>query len=286
MDSPRDVKDLMPLEGMERREFLQKVLSAAVGLPAAGMLLSGCGGGILDSSDDAGPAPPQGNLSEEVQQMRDAISGVMQAVRSLQEAGDADLTGWLAQINTQLAVVWPLMVAAGQQDLRANVSDEMQQVLDQLDQFGSPLTYSGAAPQITQQQLQDAWERADALMLAQPTAEEAYATPNTWIFFLMLFLVFPAIAPGDAFNYAQAASSMDTDSQAGVLYSLLHPLGSISCTPCFFGAVLSGVLGSIMLLFMAMGPHAATAPSMLFGRDWMIMLVLLATLYVLFLSSE
>ena len=285
MDGPREVKNLPAKCGMERREFLRKVLAAAVGLPAATALLSGCDGdGLLHSPDDgAGPAP-QGDLGDEVEDMRAAIAATIGAVAGLTDADDADLGGRLAQINAQLAVVWPLMVSADQQALRANVSPEMQQVLDQLDDFEVGLNYAGAAPQITPQMLRDAWERAEGLLQTQAAADQPYATERTWIFFLLLFLMFPGIAGVDAFNFAMAAGSMDSDEEAARLHDMLHPLGSIPCTPCFFSGLLTRLVAVIMLLFMAAGSQMGGASAMLFGRDFPIMLVLLAALLVLFIA--
>lgn len=287
MGKPDNGMDMFEKVGMERREFLQKLLAAVVGIPAAGALLAGCDGdGLLDSPNGAGPGPvPAGNLDQEVQDMRDVIAGIIQAIQDLEGTEGIDIAGWLAQLNAQLAVVWPLMVAANQQDLRDNVSAEMQQVLDQLDQFGEELDYSGAAPQFTQQDLQTAWDRAEGLLLARPTSQEPYATEQTWIFFLLLFLVFPLIGNDMAFNYALAASSMDTGNEAASLFSMLHPAGAISCTPCLISALLSGLLAIVMLLFMAMGSHAAMAPSMLFGRDYMIALGLMVALLALFVAT-
>lgn len=286
MDEPRDVGGLSKMNGMARREFLQKVLAAALTVPVGGLMLSGCEGEGLLKPPDGGPGPaPQGDLGQEVQAMRDAIASVIQATQNLQGAGDIDLAAWMAQVNAQLSIVWPLMVAAAQQELRDNVSAEMQEVLDQLDQFGEPLRYSGPAPIVTQERLQDAWDRAEALLQAQPTAKAPYATEATWAFFLMLFLIFPTMAGAEALNYAMAAAGMDTGHGATSVYDLLHPASPISCTPCFIGALLNGLLGIVMLLFLAMGSHAGMAPSMLFGRDWLIMLVLLAALFMLFLSG-
>jgi len=282
MDKSHGKGDCVKTEGMERREFLQKILGAALAIPAGGLLLSGCeSGGILTPPDN--PAP-QGNLTAGVQNMRDEIARVLSDARGIQGAGDVDVAGWIARLNGQLADVWPAMVRAAQQDLRDNVSAEMAGVLGQLDQFGEDLGYAGPAPTITQQKLQAAWDRAEGLML--PTAAGGpYATESTWAFFLMLFLVFPTILDVDAFNFASAAAGMDSGHGAASLFSLLHPTGAISCTPCFISALISGVLGVMMLLFMGMGSHAANAPSMLFGRDWLVSLVMLAALFVLFISA-
>jgi len=288
MDESRDEMDLITPDGMRRREFLHKLLAAAVGLPAATALLSGCDGhGILEPPENgAAPGPgPQGDLGEEVQDMRDVITSIIQAMQNMGGAGDAELAGWLAQINAQLEAVWPLMVGAGQQDLRDNVSPEMQQFLDQLDDWQVPLNYSGGAPQFSEAALQAAWDRAEGLLLPQAAGDGPYATEQTWAFFLMLFLIFPGIGGGEAFNFATGAAGMDTGNQASGLFSLLHPSGGIACTPCFISALLTGLLSIVMLLFMGMASHTSMAPSMLFGRDYVIVLAMLAALFILFLAS-
>ncbi len=282
MDESRGKSDLVKMDGMERREFLQKILAAALAIPAGGLLLSGCGsGGILEPPN--GPVP-QVNLAAGVQNMRDEIATVLDAARGIQSAGDTDVPGWIAQLNAQLADVWPAMVAATPQALHDNTSAEMANVLGQLDQFGEPLHYSGPAPAISQQKLQAAWDRAEGMLLPIAAGKSPRAAEATWAFFLMLFLVFPTILDADAFNFANAAVDMDSGHGAASLYGLLHPAGAISCTPCFISALIGGVLGIIMLLFMAMGSQAAMAPSMLFGRDWLVTLVVLAALLVLFVS--
>ncbi|MBD3292118.1 MAG: hypothetical protein GF393_04280 [Armatimonadia bacterium] len=218
--------------------------------------------------------------------MRGVIADIIQAIQNMEDAGDADLAGWLAQLNGQLAAVWPPMVAANQQDLRDNVSPEMQQFLDQLDDWQVPLDYSGGAPQFSEAALQAAWDRAEGMLLPQAAGDEPYATQQTWAFLLMLFLIFPAISGADAFNFATGAASMDTGNEASGLFSLLHPSGGIACTPCFISAMLSGFLSIVMLLFLGMASHTSMAPSMLFGRDYAIVLALLAVLFVLFLAAS
>jgi hypothetical protein len=286
MDNLDEVQDLLEEGGMKRREFLRKVLAAAVGLPAATALIAGCDGDGILEPPGGGPGPaPQGNLGEEVLQMRQLITQIIDAIAALTGADGDELAAWLAQLNAQLADVWPLMVAANQQGLRDNVSPEMQPVLDQLDDFNVPLDYSGPVPQITQQRLQDAWNRAEDLLLPQAAGDGPYATEQTWGFFLILFLMFPAIAGTDAFNFATAAGTMDTENQAGQMYDMLHPTGEVSCTPCFFNSLISTLLAILMLVFMAAGSEMGEAPSMLFGRDFPILLVLLAVVLMLFLVA-
>jgi hypothetical protein len=266
------MKGTMALGGMERREFLQKLIAAALALPAGGLLLSGCGGG------GDGDPPPQGELPLKLQGMRDGIASVLQQVSGLTSAASADVPAWTTRLNGQLTQVWPLMVAAPPTELRSNVSGEMAGVLAQLDQLGTPLDYSGPAPAITQQRLTEAWDRADALLAAQPAPAGPYATESTWAFFLMLFLIFPTITTASAFTLAEAAAASDSSHEAASLYATLHPGSPISCTPCFMTAAINAMTGVIMLLFMAIGSHAASLPSMLFGRDWLVALMMMTVL--------
>lgn len=287
MDRPPYVEGPRTPGGIVRRDFLRKLLSAAVGIPAAGVLLSGCGGGILDGGgDEDGPnPPPAGNLAQGVQGMRDEISGVMQAIQGMQNAGDIDLVAWQDRLNAQLAIVWPLMVAANEQALRDNVSAEMQPVLGELDELEEALGYSGPAPQITPQRLQAAWDRAEALLLPAASANGPYADQSTWVFFLMLFLAFPGMLNEAAFGIALAAAQHDARNNATNIYNALHPTGPIDCTPCLIGVLTSNLLAIVMLLFVAMGSHAAAAPSMLFGRDWLMLTTTMAAIYMLFLRT-
>ncbi|HCA47402.1 MAG TPA: hypothetical protein DEP45_08580, partial [Armatimonadetes bacterium] len=144
------------------------------------------------------------------------------------------------------------------------------------------LDYSGPAPTITQQRLTEAWDRAEALLAAQPAAPTPYATESTWAFFLMLFLVSPTITNASAFALAEAAAASDSSHEAASLHALLHPSSPISCTPCLMNAAIGAMLGVIMLLFLAIGSHAAGLPSMLFGRDWLVALVMMTVLLRLF----
>ena len=258
--------------GRERREFLQKLIAAALALPAGGLLLSGCGGG------GDGDPPPQGELPLKLQGMRDGIASVLQQVSGLTAAASADVPAWTTRLNGQLTQVWPLMVAAPPTELRSTVSGEMAGVLGQLDRLGTPLDYSGPAPAITPQRLPEAWDRAETLLAAQPTAPSPYATENTWAFFLMLFLIFPTITNASAFALAEAAAASDSSHEASNLYAMLHPNAPISCTPCLMNEAIGAMLGVIMLLFMAIGSHAAGLPSMLFGRDWLVALMMMTVL--------
>ncbi len=278
--SKHDARPEGSAERIERREFIRRLLVGAIGVPtAAAALLSGCdGNGLLDNQ-------PAGNLTAEVADMRALQTQVINTIQQLDEAADADITDWLAQINAQLAVVWPLMVAASRQQLRDNVADDMQPVLGQLDQLGLNPAFAGDAPQITRQQFQDAWDRAHQLAGATPTAVPAQQDNRPyllWAYLFMLLILFPSMADDDAATYAANAADRDTSSRALGLWDLFH-IGSVSCTPCLFSQIISTVVGLYLILYLYLGMacHAAGAPGLLFGRDWLVMLVMIAALLLL-----
>ncbi len=287
-ESMRD--DLGPpaKEGIERRDFIRRLLITAVGLPtAASALLAGCGGeGFLENDQGGGGLPPVGTLDNEVADTCDLLQLIVNTVRALQDAGDADVAEWLQQINARIAAVWPLMLAADQQALRDNVHPDMQDVLAQLDADGMPLSYQGAAPQVTEQQIRDAWDRADQALgftsaTAASTVEPSRSDCTTWVFLLFLFLLFPAIATGLAANIAAGAEALDTGGVAVDMFDLLHPTGPVGCTPCFFGMLMSMVLTLGAYLYLAMASHAAVVPGVLWGLNWLVALVFMSAILML-----
>jgi len=259
---------------LERREFIRRLLIAGFGLPLIGSgLLSGCGG-------DGGPVTPPGDLDNEVADTRDLIGLVVDTIRALQDSGDAEVDGWLGQINTRLGVVWPLMVAADQADLRANVSADMATVLTQLDE---ELSYAGPVPSLSRAGLQTAWDRADSFIRTVPAqvGPQEVSGHTMWSFLFLLFLLFPDLGDEDAASYAADAGGRDTQGRAEDLYGLFHPASTVGCTPCLFSHLISTVAGLMLFLYLGMGSQAACAPGLLFGGDWLIMLVLIAALIFL-----
>lgn len=270
---------------IERREFIRNLLLGAIGLPAAAALLAGCDGDGLLPNDQGGGAAPARDLGTEVGDMRAVQTQIITAIQQLQTAGDADTNAWLAQTNAQLALVWPLMVAAAQQALRDNVAPEMSVLLDQLDQWDIELAYSGPVPTITRQQVQDAWDRAHDLAGVDPSAVAPAQNGDDgahilWAYLFMLLLLFPAMGDSDALNFANDAATRDSTGRALALWNTLH-LTSVSCTPCLFSGLMSTVFGLYRFLYLGMASHAAGAPGLLFGPDWLILLVLIAALLLL-----
>ncbi len=279
-----DIRLDPPVDAIERREFIRNLLLGAIGLPAGAALLAGCDGGLLPNDQGWGPGRV-GDLGTEVGDMRTLQTQVITAIRQLHDAGNADIDGWLAQINAQLAIVWPLMVAAPQQALRDNVAPQMSAVLDRLDALDVEIGYSGPAPQITRQQFQDAWQRAHDLAGVSPSsvapAEDADNGPYIlWAYLFLLLLLFPTMLCDDAMLFATDAAMRDTAGRALALWHTFH-LTSVPCTPCLFSGLMSTVFGLVPFLYLGMASHAAGAPGLLFGRDWLVMLVMIAALLLL-----
>lgn len=271
-------RDALSPDGMKRRDFLKTLAVAAVGLPVAGALLTGC--------DGDGDGRTDQNLGEALAEAAAELQRVREQMAQSQAPDMQALNGWIGDVNADVNATWPLMVAADTPTLRALVPQDMQQILQNLDQIGATLEFSGPAPIITVQQLADAWTRSSDLIQPRAGAKGTAATRENWAFFALLFLLFPAWieTPGVAAAYVQAAQEMDTGGDAGSLYDLLHQ-DAISCTPCFFSALL-GLLATLQpLLFMAMGAMAAHAPSMLYGANWLAVMFMMMAVYMVFINS-
>lgn len=273
----REIQAHPSSDAMARREFLRALLIGGVGLPLIGSgLLSGCGGG-------GSVNPPAGALGQEVVATRATLTHVVDAIRVLQDSEDAEIDAWLGTLNTRVAAVWPLMVAADQPELRANVDANLASVLTQLDGLSVPLAFAGPAPALTRTRLQSAWDRAGTItgLGDAPVAPSGVSGNAMWTFLFMLFLLFPGLSDADAATYAGDAGLRDTGGRAEEFYSLFHPTGAVGCTPCLFSGVISRVSGLLMYLYLGMGAQAAGEPGMLFGRDWLTVLVLVAALLFL-----
>lgn len=266
-------------DGMKRRDFLKTLAAAAVGLPAAGALLTGC--------DGDGDGQPDGNLGEALAEAATELQRVREQMAQSQAPDMQALNGWIGDVNADVNATWPLMVAADTPTLRGLVPQDMQQILQNLDGAGATLEFSGPAPTITVQQLADAWTRSSDLIQTRADTKAAAASRENWIFFAMLFLLFPTWTetPNIAMGYAQAAQSMDTGGHAASLYDLLHQ-ESVSCTPCFFSALVASLTAIHTLLFMALGSMAAHSASMLYGTDWVLVMVMMMAISMIFIASS
>lgn len=273
----REIQAHPSSDAMARREFLRALLIGGVGLPLIGSgLLSGCGGG-------GSVNPPAGALGQEVVATRATLTQVVDAIRVLQDSEDAEIDAWLGTLGSRVGRVWPLMVAAGQPELRANVDPNLAGVLTELDTLGEPLGYTGPAPSLSRTRLQSAWDRAHTIMGLEPTQIRPHAVSDhsMWGFLFLVLLLLPELSDADAAACAGDAAMRDTGGRAEEFYALFHPTGAVGCTPCLFSGVISRVSGLLMYLYLGMGAQAAGEPGMLFGRDWLTVLVLIAALLFL-----
>ncbi|MGC9316598.1 MAG: hypothetical protein ACP5KN_01010 [Armatimonadota bacterium] len=283
----REQREIVRGGRLQRRDFLRRLLVAAVGLPAAGAVLGGCGGGgLLDDGqgadgdgDDGGQ--PDGDLEAEVEDTRRTLITVINAATGGQE--ELDVQPLLGQLNAQLAVVWPLMVAAPAADLRANVPTALQPVLERLDGLEDvTVGFAGQAPEITTQRLEEAWARADELSAINAGTESSPADEAQWVLLLVLMLLLPSLSDEAAATYASAGvdeALADDDrnlARAAELYEMLHPEDPVACTSCLLGHIMGLALSLGLYVYLGMGAHAAGEPGLLFGFDWVAALVLLA----------
>lgn len=250
--------------GVERRDFLRKLLVAGAGVPAgASLLLAGCGG-----DDDNGLVT--GDLSVALFRWRCWLLRWITQIQRSPTPGSFSAASLFVALNPEYATVWALMVAAAASTLRANVADDMQQVLSNLG--SADPDYSGSPRVLSEDDFTDARDRANSMVnLSSPTDSDR----SLWVFLLMIFLLFPTVAGTLALGWAQSAQSMDTDDHALLVFDAFHTL-TLEWSPGTFAEASSIFLLLALYVYLAMGTAARTAPGLLFGRDWAVLLMLLA----------
>ena len=261
-------------EGLGRREFLKKMV-AVCGLPAAATLLAGCSGDAIRGRDyryDHEP-PPAGNLQTALTDFRVRLAQWLQGVQQAGGRGSVSVPAILAAMNPQFAAVWALMILASAAELRSHVASDMQSLLDGIDPH-----YAGAARQVTEGQLRGAVDRADGMIDRGNLTDDIR---GVWVFLVMSFLLFPAIAGTTAMGWAQAAWSEDTGNQALTAWFWLN-----SSSPHPWSAALIAEMTTLfyalsLYLYIGMGAsYLGQAPGLMFGRHWAVLLMLLTVLLV------
>lgn len=258
-------------EGLGRRDFIRK-MAAVCGLPAAAALLGGCGGGILDS-DYRPTNGGSGDLQTSLLRFRGLLAQWLENIRLAGGRDNVNVPGLLAVMNPEFAAVWALMIVASAAELRSHVPSDMQPVLDSIDP-----SYDGPAREVTEQQLLGARERADEMIDRNNLTDD---DRGVWVFLVMAFLLFPALAGATAMGWAQGAWARDTDNQALLAWFWLN-----SSSPHPWSAGLIGEMSALffalaLYLYLSMGTsYLAQAPGLMFGRHWLVLLMLLLVLLV------
>lgn len=250
--------------GVERRDFLRKLLVAGAGVPAgASLLLAGCGG---DDDNDLA----NGDLSVALFRWRCWLLQWITQIQRSPTPGSFNSAALFSALNPEYATVWSLMILAAASTLRANVADDMQEVLSNLG--SDDPDYEGAPRTVSEQQLLAARDRADSMVdLTSPTDSDR----SLWVFLLMTFLLFPTVAGSLALGWAGAAQAMDTQDMAVQAFFWFNPTTTQLWSAGLVADLSVVFLALALYLYLAMGTAARTAPGLLFGRDWAVLLMLL-----------
>lgn len=236
------------------------------GLPVAGMLLAGCEGSGVTRDD-----LEEDDLREALERFR---SNLLQILEEVERAGgreDVNVFALMDSMNSELAAVWPLLIGASRPELRGHVAPDMQQFLNDIDPH-----YAGTVRQISEQQLRTARERADELVSPSFVSDDAR---GIWVYLVLAFLLFPAIAGSTAQQWAEGAWARDTSYRALTAWFWLnspnpHPWSGelISQMTTLFAAL-------ALYLYLSMGvTYRAQEPGMMFGLSWAVMLMLMLVL--------
>jgi hypothetical protein len=262
-------------EGVGRREFITK-MAAVCGLPALGALLGGCGGGgLLDSDRDhynnGTPPPGRGDLQAALFRWRCLLAQWLEQIQRAGGRGNVNVASLLGLMNPEFAVVWAVMIGASALELRGNVAPDMQTLLDSIDP-----DYEGGARQVTEQQLQGARQRADEMVETEtPTLDEK----GIWVFLVMAFLLFPAIAGATAMGWAEGAWERDTDDRALLAWFWFNSSSPHPWSAALIAQMTTAFFIMALYLYQSMGAtYLAEAPGLMFGRNWLVLLMMLLLL--------
>lgn len=262
-------------EGVGRREFITK-MAAVCGLPALGALLSGCGGGgILDSDrdhyNDGTPPPVSGDLQAALFRWRCLLAQWLEQIQRAGGRGNVNVASLLGLMNPEFALVWAVMIGATALQLRGHVAPDMQTLLDNIDP-----KFDGEPRQVTEQQLQGARQRADEMIDRDNLTDDLR---GVWVFLVMAFLLFPAIAGATAMGWAEGAWERDTDDRALLAWFWFNSPSPHPWSAGLIGEMTVLFFALALLLYQSMGvTYLARAPGLMFGRNWLVLLMLLLVL--------
>lgn len=270
-DDGLELEDLLEeADGLKRRDFIKK-LAAVCGLPVAAALLGGCeGGGLLDNDNDR-DRRPVGDLQTALLGFRALLAQQLEDIRLAGGRNNVNVAGLLGAMNPQFAAVWLLMVAASAAQLRSHVAPDMQQFLDGIDP-----NYEGPAPEVTEDRLRGARERADGMIEAEfPTLDEK----GIWVFLVIAFLLFPTLTGATAMGWAENAWERDTDDRALLAYFWFNSSNPHPWSAALIAQMTTVFLALSVLLYGAMGTtYLSEAPGLMFGTNWAALLMLMLVL--------
>jgi len=202
--------------GLDRREFMRRLLMAGLGAPVAlGALgaITGC---------DTVTGEPGGGGDETLQQVVtrgvNELQAVRDDIRNATEESDAIRQGWLNRINTAVRDTWDAVAAASDAQRRAAVHPDMQRYLQRLDEWEVPLRTPQQIPQWSLNDLGAAATRTASILQAHPEANARVMLG----FVLFGCLLRPLWPDGQIWATAVPAQQGDTDDASGQLYDMIH----------------------------------------------------------------
>lgn len=260
--SKREVDPGADKSAVDRRDFILRALTAALGLPAVGALLAGCEGrtytGEILQPDGGGGATDLAAARAIVEAVRDQVMGVNAPT-------NAQLVTWLGQLNGANSTVHRLFANAPAAQIHANVPEDLTPVIQQLTGWGLSMDLSGPAAQYTVDDLAAAAQRAFTLLGEYSAAERRLL----WVYMLGVCLLVPHLDDATICAMAQAGSQEDTQGYGAQLYdmvfaqsSAVQTTGSASLP---FNSMMSMVGLLIAFLLMALASETISFGGMLLG---------------------
>lgn len=258
---------------IQRREFLRRLAAVAVGLPAAGALLGGCGGGgeagVPNVGGSTGGSSPD---TLALTELRSRIGYQVELMMDETSPSAADVTQYVENMNDIFAESWDDLASVTTAQLQASVAPQFQSVLDELD---ITVTIPNEPPQLTPARLETAWQRADQMLGDAPLTDRAR---GEWAHLLMTALLLPGRTSAQVRQIAEAAVVECTSGRAAVLYEALHPEEPVQWRSSLVQAWVSGVMSVAQYQYVGMGRAASEDIGLLIGPMYAASLVVLSAM--------
>ncbi len=287
-----ELKDLMgkvsdpKVSVTDRREFLRKMLTVALGAPLAVGALGGLAGcdtysGVPGGGGGNGGGGDVGALGAEVVKARADLQAL------LDELVDGKINDTLmaldtalARLNAILARFWQALAGASDADIRANVHPDMEQYAVQLDGWSVPIDLPDAAPQYSAADFTQASDAARAELAQGDMAAQ-------WVFAAWLFLTNEEAVDGNLVGaFAGGADADDAANNAVGVYETAFgpaPAALDKGGLCPEGLV-SFLLMLVFSLFGGMASAVATMPGLLLGNPLLVLLMAILMFFALMFS--
>ena len=269
----------------DRREFLRKLLTVALGAPLAVGALGGLAGcdtysGVPGGGGGGNGGGDVGALGAEVVKARADLQTLLdELVDGKIDDTLMPLATALARLNAILARFWQALAGASDADIRANVHPDMEQYAAQLDGWSVPINLPGTAPQYSAADFTQASNAARAELAGLPGGEMA----AQWVFAAWLFLTNEEAVADDLVGvFAGLADDEDTADNAVAVYET-----AFGPAPADKGGLCPGGLADFLLLlvfclFGGMESSVATMPGLLLGNALPAVLMVILFFFMLF----